>query len=522
MKSEALINQYQHLPAIWKSFYLKEDTPPGDAILKEIDRALNSSKNCDRVVLQSVLKDQYLSNPKIAPLIESLTDPNTFTVTTGHQLCLFSGPLYFIYKIASTIQLCKQLKLHYPDKNFIPVYWMATEDHDVEEINHVFLFNQKYIWETKQTGAVGRFSTSGIDQVIDAINEKKSDTSSADELIKIYRTAYAEKNLSLATRTLVHLLFPDEPLICLDADDARLKKLFMPIMQEELQSKSVQQIVQKSNDELNKKGFNAQVNPREINLFYLNGNERKRILSDSSGDFSLDDSDKKWTNAEILDELNQHPENFSPNVLMRPLYQEVILPNIAYIGGPGELSYWLQLTDLFKHFSLTFPALIPRNSFMIVDGINMKKITKLELSVEAFFRDVLELEKEYVLKHSTQEIELKDYKEKADDLFTKLAVQVAESDVGLKSQVLAEQKKFENYLFALETKLRRAEKQKHEQSLNQLHAVKEKLFPQNTPQERYENISSFYWKYGKDLIQHIVNNANPLDASYRIIFPDEQ
>lgn len=524
MKSHSLKKHYQHLPESWKRHYQFKEQEASSVLLKPLDAVLNQDKNTNRSLLQKVLNDQYqsVSDPKIKQAIEQLGNENTFTVTTGHQLCLFTGPLFFIYKIASTIQLAKQLQGKYPDKKFIPVYWLASEDHDFEEINHAYIFGQKYEWSSAESGAVGRFSTQGINVIIDSLAEKKGDLSYADSLLHAFRNAYSEKNCSHATRHLVHFLFPNENLLCLDADDARLKSEFIPVMQKELESQMVLEVVQKTNEKLTISGLPTPVNPREINLFYLKNAIRKRFLINEQGDFYLEGENLQWKRKELIQELHAHPENFSPNVLMRPLYQECILPNIAYVGGPGELSYWMQLTDLFQAFSIPFPVLVPRNSMMIIDAATQKKINKLDWQLEDVFKDVLELEKDFLTKNFGQELDLSNYRNEATVLFDRLAQQVNTMDTGLKAQVLAEQKKLFNYLDSLEAKLRRAEKQKNEQSINQIHTLKEKLFPHNQPQERIDNITAYYWKYGPEFIQKIIALANPLQPEYQIIFPDEE
>lgn len=524
MQSTSLNNHFQHLPKIWKQEYLNSEDLNESIVLSKIETALLTAQKKNRSVLVEALNQQYSETEfkTIHSIISSLANENTFTVTTGHQLCLLGGPLFFIYKIAGVIQLCKDLKLRHPDKNFVPVFWMASEDHDFEEINHFYLYNQKYQWKSDEGGAVGRFSTNGIAEIIAELESKKGNLPYADELITIFKKSYAQKNLALATRSLVHLLFSNDELICIDADNKQLKKLFVPILKEEIEKHSTHTIITDANLKLIQNGHQAQVNPREINLFYLQEQSRVRITKIDESTFGLDGSAKQWKKDELLREIEESPENFSPNVLLRPIYQESILPNIAYIGGPGEIAYWLQLPNLFKHFNLNFPALLLRKSFLLIDAVSEKKMLKLEYKAEDLFRDALELEKEFITKNAQIEIELSNYKKESELLFQKLSTQVEQIDGSLKSQIMAEHKKLENFLNTLETKLRRTEKQKHEQSISQIHSLKDKFFPLQSPQERIENFTAYYWKYGANFIEFITKHASPLNPTFEIVYLDEE
>ena len=185
------------------------------------------SSNIDRDLLYEVIKNQNSKlqlSKKTDQNIELLKSKNSFTITTGHQLCLFTGPLYFIYKIVSAINLSKQLTQSFPENNFIPIFWMASEDHDFEEINHINLFGKKYHWKTKQSGIVGDFNTSGIDDVIDEIEEDLAESENSKQLLQIFRECYSAKNLSEASRLLVDKLFGKYGIVILDANDKKLKE----------------------------------------------------------------------------------------------------------------------------------------------------------------------------------------------------------------------------------------------------------------------------------------------------------
>ncbi|HZH70487.1 MAG TPA: bacillithiol biosynthesis cysteine-adding enzyme BshC, partial [Flavobacteriaceae bacterium] len=345
----------------------------------------------NRKILTTILKKQYKSiaiSEAVQKNIHLLEDQKTFTITTGHQLNLFTGPLYFLYKIVSTINLCRQLKNRYPKNDFVPVYWMATEDHDFDEINF-FNFNSKKLeWHQTSGGAVGELSTTGLDKVLQTFSNQLGTSPNAEKLRKLFSEAYLNNsNLSNATRFLVNELFGDEGLVILDANEPTLKQLFVPYIENELFENSCSQAVAKTNETINsleEKKYKLQVNPREINLFYLMKGSRERIV-EQDGNFYINNSDKRYSAAQMKAEVAKCPERFSPNVLMRPLYQEVILPNLCYIGGGGELAYWLQLKSYFELQNIPFPIVLLRNSAVLISPKQAGKVSRLDLNLRDLF-----------------------------------------------------------------------------------------------------------------------------------------
>jgi bacillithiol synthase len=466
----------------------------------------NHFSNLDRHILvkQLVSQSEAVSNcsEETKMNIQKLSTPNTYTVTTGHQLCLFTGPLYFIYKIITTIQLAKNLAELFPDKHFVPVYWMASEDHDFEEINHAHVFGKKIVWQSEQKGSVGEFNTQGIQEAINELKSVLGNLPHADELIQVFENAYtSHSNLSLATRYLVNEWFGHQGLVILDGNDQALKSLFVAEMQKDAMEQTSFQAVNQTIQELKTK-YAIQVNPREINLFYKDHQLRERFEK-KDGNFQVLNSDLTFSENQLKTAIESTPEKFSPNVVLRPLYQQKILPNIAYVGGPGELAYWLEYKKLFEAYALPMPILIPRNFAMLVDKGSLQKMTKLHLSVEDVFMDGEDLVKK-IIKTQHAEITLTDYKTKITALFSEMNEVVTEVDKTLTSSVDAEKQKVLNGLTGIEQKINRALKQKSETEINQLWSIKQKLFPNNIPQERYDNISMYYAKYGKAFITELM------------------
>ncbi len=447
------------------------------------------------VVADAILRQYAQSDVDLpADLFRDLSEPGTLTVCTGHQLCLFTGPLYFVYKILSTIRLA-EFVAQASGKKCIPVYWMASEDHDFDEIASVNLFGKTLTWEKPGNGAVGNLRTNSLQAFPGELKTLMGESPAAVELHALFAKVYRPgRTLAAATRELVHELTGGKILV-LDGNDAELKKLFVPYFKADLFAQIPFREVNATIAELEKAGYGAQVNPREINVFYLGENFRERIGQEGSK-FRVVNTETTFTAEELENELQKHPEKFSPNVVLRPLYQQVLLPNIAYTGGPGELAYWLEYKRMFDHFGVTFPVLQPRHSVLLIDRASAERMQKFGISVEDLFTETEELVKKIVAANAGEAISLDTEKEKLREVFLSATAKAAASDPTLKKNAEAELQKALNSLEALEAKMLRAHKQKQEASVAQVRKLHEKLFPSGGLQERHDNFIPFYLKYG--------------------------
>lgn len=483
------------------------NTPKVESFEKQLDTKEFSEEN--RKVLCTVLNEQYQGYEvatTLAQNLSSLAEQNTYTVTTGHQLNIFSGPLYFIYKIVTAINACKDLKEKYPDFNFVPVYWMASEDHDFDEISYFNLFGKKYQWECNEEGGVGRLSTDSLASLLEALPER----------VELFEKAYLNHgNLADAVRCYVNDLFGEEGLVVLDADDDRLKRVFAPVIKDDLINHTANQLVEQTNDKLTDLGYKPQVFPREINFFYLDEGIRERILKEGNT-YRVNNSDIAFTEAEILDVLDKHPERFSPNVVMRPLYEEIILPNLAYIGGPAEMVYWLQLPKVFEHYKTAFPILLPRNFALYINNAAQKKLDKFNWSDEQLFSSTEDLQATFVSQHSDAEVNLDDELEALQKVFDLVAEKAERIDGSLTGFIGAEHAKTAKGFGNIAKRLKKSEERKHEVSLNQIASIKDKLFPSGGLQERHDNLLNFYIN-NPDFIKELLSHLDPFDLKMHIL-----
>ena len=503
-----------------KDFY--NNFPSIEGFQSQIDQKKLTYNENTRNKLVSVLDVQYENiklHEKVHDNLSKLRLSSSFTVTTGHQLNLFTGPLYFLYKIISTINLCEVLSNQFPEENFIPVYWMATEDHDFEEINH-FSFRQKKVkWSSDQKGGVGRFNTSGLDKVFTVLSDHFGMSKNAEELKKIFEEGYLKhQKLAEGTRYIVDKLFGKYGLVILDADDKVLKRELIPYVRKELFDQTSYKSISKTSEILEKQ-YKTQVNPREINLFYLIEGRRERLIYDNNL-FKVNNTDLIFSKAEIIQVLENNPERFSPNVVTRPLYQEVILPNLCYIGGGGELAYWLQLKNYFNEVSVPFPILLLRNSVQIISEKQEKKLSKLNISLEELFLNQNELLKNKVNIESEHNIDFSEQKKYLEDQFKKLKLIASKTDSSFIGAVNAQEKKQLKGLNNLEKRLLIAEKRKQYDLVERIIALQNEILPNQSLEERQRNFSEYYIEYGARFIEVLKKKLNPLDQKFTVIVMD--
>ena len=471
-----------------------------------------------REVLVSALKKQYAAvetTSKTAQNIDALLQPNTFTVTTGHQLNLFTGPLYFLYKIISTINLTNELKAKYPNQNFVPIYWMATEDHDFDEINYFNYKGKKLRWNVESSGPVGRHSTEGLGEILKVFEKEIGNSSNAQFIKNLFEASYVRhESLTEATRYLANVLFGKNGLVILNGDDAALKKEFAPFIKEELLQQTSHREVTATIEEL--KIYDIQVNPRDINLFYIENTVRERIILEN-GIYKINNTSLAFSEAEILALLATHPEKFSPNVMLRPLYQEVILPNLCYIGGGGELAYWLELKSFFEAVKVPFPMLLLRNSALIATQKQAQKADKLGLTWKDLFSRQHDLVHRKAKLFSEFPIDLSIQKAHLINQFHYLHVLAHQTDRSFAGAVKAQEAKQLRGLENLEKRLLKAQKKKYENELDRIIDLQNQLFPHGSLQERLANFAEFYIDNGTSLIEKMFAELEPLDQKFTIL-----
>ncbi len=475
-----------------------------------------------RTVLYDALMRQYKGtdmSKKVRTHIAMLKEPNTFTVVTGHQLNLFTGPLYFLYKIITTINLTVELKKQYPRYNFVPVYWMATEDHDFEEINYFNLKGKKLHWDRSASGAVGRLKTEGLEDFMAIFASVLGNSKDAEALKLLFQRSYLEHDdLTSATRFLANALFGDQGLVIVDGDDRELKKLLVPYIKKDIFENLSFGKVSESTIRLRElpQDYTVQVNPREINYFYLEEGLRERIVREGDN-YTVLNSKISWDKAGILREINDFPERFSPNVIVRPLYQEIILPNLCYVGGGGEIAYWLQLKSSFEAMEVPFPILLLRNSVLVINEKQYGKLKGLNLSISDLFLKQGSLINKKIREISNIDIDFTPQKQELEAQFKTLYEIAEQTDKSFLGAVKAQEVKQKKGLDFLEKRLLKAQKRKLEDHVVRLAEIQNQLFPNRSLQERNLNFSELYLEYGETLISVLMEALDPLKNEFTVL-----
>jgi bacillithiol synthase len=480
-----------------------------------------SSNTVPRADLVEVLRKQYANIPLTEATqknIELLAADTTYTVTTAHQPALFLGPLYYLYKAVTTLNLADAIEgIMGPKYRIVPIFVLGSEDHDLDELNHTHLFNKTVSWNPNMSGPVGSIPTSTLKAPLEMIKIILGDSEHGRQIYKKIHDAYTgQATFAQATQALLHSLFGRYGLVVLDMNDPTLKRHFVPIMREELTEKVSHKHVTAATEQLNALGFKTQATPREINLFYMKGQSRERIVPDGDG-FQVLNTDLTFTREAMLAELEAHPEHFSPNVVLRPLYQESILPNLAYVGGGGELAYWLERKSLFEHFGINYPLLVRRNSVMWLDRDSARKMHKFGFTAHQFFQESDALVRQFIEDNAATEVSLKVEMSEFADLYERIAAKAVQIDPTLESAVRAEYTRHAATVEQLQGRLVRAEKQKHEVTLSQIRALKEKFFPNNGLQERFDSFMPFYLRYGERLVDIMLEKLLPLEQGFVVL-----
>ena len=491
-----------------------------------VQKAITARKELgvNRPLLVEVLKAQYATVPSTKAVNENinlLLAENTFVVTTAHQPNIFTGPLYFFYKIIHAIQLAADLKKQFPENNYVPVYYMGSEDADIDEVGSFYLGGDKLQWNTKQTGAIGRMKVD--DALLNLVKNMEGYWSvkhQGKDAMQALSDAYKKGvTINEATLSLVHSYFGQYGLVVIQPDDAKLKSAFIPVMEKELVEQFSQKALQPTLSVLREQ-YHVQTEGRSINLFYLKDNTRARIEL-KEGVYTIVDTDLSFSKAEIIAELHAHPDRFSPNVILRGLYQETILPGIVFIGGGGELAYWMELKNVFATANVHFPVLQLRNSFLFIKSKMAKQWTELGFEIKDLFQPLSILDAAYIKAHTQHNLSLSNSLKELENLYLSIKEQVEKIDTTLGAHTMNLSVQSAKKMVVLEQKMLKAEKRKQVTSLERIHHIKQILFPENSLQERVDNFSEWVGDYGWAWVDALLQHSNTMEQCFTILSAEE-
>lgn len=517
----ALVNDYLNGAPSLHPFYRFRPDEKGFA------DALNARKlfDVDRKTLVSVLEQQYQGLSKSEKLKEHLSlleSTSTFTICTAHQPNLLGGYLYFFYKILHAIRIAEEMNRQYPNEHFVPVYYMGSEDNDLEELGCFFYEGKKYVWDgAGQKGAVGRMSTEGLHPLFHEFFKHIGPPGPLrDELEALLTKAYLmHDTIAAATRYWVNELFGAYGLIVLDPDDTRLKRQFISVMRDDLLQHSAQQLVGASSRALASQ-YKAQAFVRPINLFYLRDSLRERI--EQEGDhFLVLNTDIRFTEKEILQELESYPDRFSPNVILRGAYQETILPNVAFVGGGAEVAYWLQLKPIFEHHGVFYPQVLLRQSVQILSQSANRLLQQLQLLASDIFRTPESILAALVeSKYDTASL-LDTEWGMLQELTRRMSEKATAADPTLQATAAAAKLRMERQLEHMRVRMKKVYLRREEETRQRLLRLRNLTHPGGSLQERREQFGTYFLSYGFRIFDDIKNAIKPFGNEFLIVAPRE-
>ncbi len=490
--------------------------PSEENLLKQIE---GKTQNAKRDELVAYFQQEY-SNPtqKQQNNISHLEQENTFTVCVAHQPNIFLGPLYTIYKIVECVKTAEKYSTQ--KHKLVPVFFMGSEDADFEELSTISIKEKKVQWQTKQRGAFGRLSLEDLQQHFDEIKKEIKHLPYFKEIEKLFEEHYLKQpNIKKATFELINELFKDNGLLIVDPDSVRLKKMFVDFMLQDIIDQSSKPEIEKSINAL-KPNYKIQATPRGVNFFYLYNQHRERIEYKNET-FFIPKLKLVFSGEQMRQEIKTYPERFSPNVFLRALMQESILPNIAFIGGGGEIAYWLEMKNMFVKYGVDFPLLIVRNSMIIVEEkIIQKKINKNTFHLEEIFQTEEKWLKQKAgeLMNRERKIKIKQHLRAIEKKYEEIQTEVENKMPHLQDHLKALRKKHTTDFLNVEKKILRAYKKELETEKAQRQQIVRAIFPNGTFQERNQNFIYFYAKYGQGFFEQIEQAITPLDSKIHFLF----
>jgi bacillithiol synthase len=487
-----------------------------------------------RQLLAEVLLEQnsqFRASSQTLENIKLLAEANTFAVVTGQQVGMFSGPLYTLYKTITAIKLTKQLSDIYPQYKFVPVFWLEGEDHDFDEVNRVGIVNNEQVpmnieylhagkIQGKNTGPVGEILfDNNLEHFFSTIGNNISNSEFRTPMIEMLKRFYSEGvSFNHAFASLMNQFFGEDGLIFISSYNNQLKRLLSPIFQKEiLEFPKVSQLIIEQSAELEER-YHAQIKTKALNLFYFFKNGRY-FIEPRETDFSLRGTRHFISKEDMIKIATDYPELLSPNVALRPICQDLLLPTFAYVAGPSEIAYFAQLKKVYQYFNITMPIIYPRASATIVEDKLERIMEKYQLGLIDFFGTAQKLNSSVIDFVSEVKIDemFKEAAEKINNLTSEMKFGLNYIDPTLLGALETTKEKIDQQLELLKNKVSEAQNRKHDTALRQVNKVISNIFPNQNFQEREINIIHFMNKYGLDFVNSLKNEISIGQFKHQII-----
>jgi len=483
--------------------------------------------------VSDIISRQYLNlNPSqiTQENIKKLSDKKTLAIVTGQQLGILGGPLYTFYKIITAIKLSQFLSERYNDYNFVPVFWLEADDHDFNEVRNVKVVDQsndlqtiaykEEIEEDDLRQSVGTINLeSSINDFFEKINstllQTDFKTANIDKLKNIYKEGRTFKD---AFRDIIFNYFDEHGLVIFDPQDTEVKKILKPVFKKEITDFRVHTeklvLVSATLEEL----YHAQVKVKPVNLF-LRVDGGRYSIEPVENEYRLKRKRKSFTQDQLLELLENEPDRFSPNVLLRPICQDYLFPTAFYVGGPSEISYFAQLKPLYEFYNIPQPVIYPRSSATILEKSISNSLEKYFVLINDIFIDVENVKKKIInsIEESSVDEMFGGITKQIDTSFDQLKEKLIDLDKTIADSSNRYRDKILNNLNELKSKAEKAQQKKYEVTLRQIDRAAVHLFPNSNLQEREINYIYFANKYGEDILKKIFEELQINKFEHQVI-----
>ncbi len=462
--------------------------------------------------------------------IDKLRQANSVAVVTGQQLGIFLSPLFISYKTLTTLLLAERLQKNL-DRPVVPIFWLHGEDHDFAETAPLHLLDDsdnlvQLHYEpgsdpaAAPNGPVGRMTfTPAIERLLESIASCLPATPNKEELLAFLNTHFTEgAPLIDGFAALLKRLFKGSGLVLMSVDDRRLKQECSPLFQQEIEAPyELTEAIVKTTEEL-KTRYHAQVQVQPTNIFLMTDHARIAIEAEDSV-FRTRKEAASITREELSLALKETPERFSPNVVLRPLVQDFLLPTIAYIGGPGEVAYFAQLKPAYEWANLPMPVIYPRASVTLIEPAVQKWIDEYPMPLQAYRDDPNKIFRSFVIDRMPIDIDgvMGPSREHIDQVITSLDHAAREIDETLVRSAASTRVRIHQELTRFEERLIRAQKRMQNTDLLRINKVCNHLFPRQKLQERVLSPLHFLNAYGLDFFTSLLPHVSHDTTDHQVI-----
>jgi bacillithiol synthase len=482
---------------------LDKKTFPRDEIVSLLTRQ-NKNFGCSEKTLEN---------------IQLLEKAGSYCVFTGQQVGIFGGPLYTFYKAISAIKLAKSFSQKF-GKNLIPLFWLASDDHDFDEVKSVGLLDKEnnfvqldYLPREDVSGkSMAKISLDeNIEKLLSQLKDCFFQTEFEDDVFKKLKDLYHPGGkITQAFASWLSFLLGKYGLVVIDPSDAEFKRLALPVFLKEIENpKKTNQLLQKTNLKLKSLGYHLQVHKTEdLANFFIDEGKRVRVkIADEK--FTLEGTDKRLSGDELKKIIQEDPSRISPNVILKTVVQSYVFPTAIYVGGPGEISYYAQTKEIFEFFDVGMPVIYPRASLTLVEPKIEKILEKYSLPFTQLFDDVESLINFVMRKNLPHSLEknLKEANERIQEELDSLE-KVIRFDPTLERTLKTTQNKIGFELKSLEKKIFQSHKKQNQIISDQIHKAKSHLFRDRKLQEREISILPFLVRYGFEIIDYLYDKID--------------